>query len=377
MSEIRREVELARKFGLPAEFVARVPLPFRTAGRRRLPRPGAVQSRRAIWWAWRRPCARRAAASTSGALRDRRQEEEPSLGRERGQASHPRAARDPGVAHADRPPGALRRHHAAALPHRDGVPRARGRGRRHVHRRRRSDALAAHGRATRKGPLLVVLASQVSDRSRRRRRRAVSTRSSGGCARTFPPRGRRAGAGSTRTTIRPITWPYAGALPRPQGLYVAVGFGGWGISNGAAAGLLIAEQVQGRKHPWSALYAPERRARNPMSAATRTRRCSTSPDLRPGEGGVITRGKRKIAVCKARERPPPRVLRRVHARGLHRDVEQCRPHVAVSVPRLDLRRRRQRAARSGDETVEAGETSAQLTRTAVRPNVSPRAPVAA
>ena len=38
------------------------------------------------------------------------------------------------------------------------------------------------------------------------------------------------------------------------GLYVATGFNGWGISNGTAAAMLIADQVQDRANPWSELY---------------------------------------------------------------------------------------------------------------------------
>ena len=37
-------------------------------------------------------------------------------------------------------------------------------------------------------------------------------------------------------------------------MYVATGFNGWGISNGAAAALLIADQIQGIDTPWGALY---------------------------------------------------------------------------------------------------------------------------
>jgi glycine/D-amino acid oxidase-like deaminating enzyme/nitrite reductase/ring-hydroxylating ferredoxin subunit len=93
--------------------------------------------------------------------------------------------------------------------------------------------------------------------------------------------------------------PFAGALTKAKGLYVATGFGGWGISNGTAAALLIAEQVQGRQHPWAKLYAPERRAKKSNKGGDTHTPLLDVDDLRPGDGGVITRGKRKIAVYKS------------------------------------------------------------------------------
>lgn len=54
--------------------------------------------------------------------------------------------------------------------------------------------------------------------------------------------------------------PYAGSLgQKAPGLYVATGFNAWGISNGTAAAMLIADQIVGRSNPWAALYDPELR----------------------------------------------------------------------------------------------------------------------
>ena len=92
--------------------------------------------------------------------------------------------------------------------------------------------------------------------------------------------------------------PFAGAMKKAKGLYVATGFGGWGISNGTAAGLLIADQIQGRRHPWAELYAPERRAKKANAGGDTHTPLLDVGALRPGDGGVITRGKQKIAVCK-------------------------------------------------------------------------------
>ncbi|WP_267243437.1 FAD-dependent oxidoreductase [Streptomyces sp. PR69] len=54
--------------------------------------------------------------------------------------------------------------------------------------------------------------------------------------------------------------PYVGHIhPGTQHVYVATGFGGWGISNGVAAGKLIAAHVAGRpRPPWTELFDPRR-----------------------------------------------------------------------------------------------------------------------
>jgi glycine/D-amino acid oxidase-like deaminating enzyme/nitrite reductase/ring-hydroxylating ferredoxin subunit len=53
--------------------------------------------------------------------------------------------------------------------------------------------------------------------------------------------------------------PYVGRLgDETSRLYVATGFGGWGLTNGSLSGLLVADAVLGRENPWSALYDPAR-----------------------------------------------------------------------------------------------------------------------
>ena len=44
------------------------------------------------------------------------------------------------------------------------------------------------------------------------------------------------------------------------GLYVATGFNGWGISNGTAAGISIADQIRGQPNSWASIYDPTRRS---------------------------------------------------------------------------------------------------------------------
>ncbi len=54
--------------------------------------------------------------------------------------------------------------------------------------------------------------------------------------------------------------PYVGELRRATGLYVATGFSAWGISNGTAAGILIAKQVLGEQPDWAVLCNPRTRS---------------------------------------------------------------------------------------------------------------------
>lgn len=95
--------------------------------------------------------------------------------------------------------------------------------------------------------------------------------------------------------------PFVGTPSKKEpGLYIATGFNGWGISNGAAAGMLIADQIRGRANPWGILYDPTRRARKDFNKGGDSQSYVASlKGIRPGEGGVIKLGKSNIAVRKA------------------------------------------------------------------------------
>jgi glycine/D-amino acid oxidase-like deaminating enzyme/nitrite reductase/ring-hydroxylating ferredoxin subunit len=100
--------------------------------------------------------------------------------------------------------------------------------------------------------------------------------------------------------------PYAGDLgKKAPGMYVATGFNGWGISNGTAAAMLIADQVQEVPNPWRALYNPTRRAPKHFNAGGDSQSVVDAlDDIKPGEGGVIAQGKQKIAVWKDADGTP-------------------------------------------------------------------------
>jgi len=94
--------------------------------------------------------------------------------------------------------------------------------------------------------------------------------------------------------------PFAGELSRnARRMYVAGGFYGWGISNGTAAAILIADQVQEQANPWRRLYNPTRSAPKNFNAGGESRSfVDTIDEIAPGAGGVIERGDAKLAVWK-------------------------------------------------------------------------------
>jgi glycine/D-amino acid oxidase-like deaminating enzyme/nitrite reductase/ring-hydroxylating ferredoxin subunit len=95
--------------------------------------------------------------------------------------------------------------------------------------------------------------------------------------------------------------PYAG-MPDPakaQGFHIATGFNGWGITNGTATGLMIAETIMGRPSPWAELYDPARPYPEDFHRDGDSQSIIASiDDIMPGQGGVIVKGEDKLAVYK-------------------------------------------------------------------------------
>ena len=94
--------------------------------------------------------------------------------------------------------------------------------------------------------------------------------------------------------------PYAGELTRRANrMYVGTGFNGWGISNGTAAAMLIADQVQEIENPWRKLYDPTRAAPKDFNKGGDSQSMVDAlDDIKAGSGGVIEQGKTKLAVWK-------------------------------------------------------------------------------
>ncbi|HEX7076728.1 MAG TPA: FAD-dependent oxidoreductase [Hyphomicrobiaceae bacterium] len=94
--------------------------------------------------------------------------------------------------------------------------------------------------------------------------------------------------------------PYVGApSAKEPGLYIATGFNAWGITNGTAAGLLVADQVLGRENPSAALYDPTRPLPKSFHKGGKTQsKAADVSSIRLGEGGVVQIGDETFAVHK-------------------------------------------------------------------------------
>jgi glycine/D-amino acid oxidase-like deaminating enzyme/nitrite reductase/ring-hydroxylating ferredoxin subunit len=93
--------------------------------------------------------------------------------------------------------------------------------------------------------------------------------------------------------------PMAG-LPDPRkspGYFIATGFNGWGITNGTAAGMMIADLIIKGESPWQELYDPSRPVPKDFHKDGDSQSIVRSEaDIRPGEGGVIVKDGEKVAM---------------------------------------------------------------------------------
>jgi glycine/D-amino acid oxidase-like deaminating enzyme/nitrite reductase/ring-hydroxylating ferredoxin subunit len=86
---------------------------------------------------------------------------------------------------------------------------------------------------------------------------------------------------------------------KARDLYVATGFNGWGISNGTAAGIAIADQICGRPNSWAGVYDPTRQSKKDFNQGGDTQSSVPGLDAIPaGQGGVLKYGKQQLAVWK-------------------------------------------------------------------------------
>jgi glycine/D-amino acid oxidase-like deaminating enzyme len=99
--------------------------------------------------------------------------------------------------------------------------------------------------------------------------------------------------------------PYVGGYtPTSRHLWVATGFGQWGMTNGTLAGLLLRDRITGADNPWTELYDPARTTLRQSAGAfvrdnatvakhfigdrLRAALTDTPTDLPPGHGAVCT-----------------------------------------------------------------------------------------
>ncbi|RDI69676.1 FAD-dependent oxidoreductase [Halopelagius longus] len=75
---------------------------------------------------------------------------------------------------------------------------------------------------------------------------------------------------STQDYGTPDRIPFVGrAGPGTDGVYVGTGFGGWGMTNGTAAGELLADLALGRSNPYEGVYDPTRVSKSSAKKAVK------------------------------------------------------------------------------------------------------------
>lgn len=130
--------------------------------------------------------------------------------------------------------------------------------------------------------------------------------------------------------------PYAGVYhPGARGLWVATGFAKWGLAGGTAAALVVDAALAGDPHPWAPAMDPGRFTPRASAVSLTTVNASVmahlagdrlstlvrggddADDLAPGEGRVVRRGGRPVAVS----RTPDGVRREVSATCTHLGCE--------------------------------------------------------
>ncbi|MFH9399656.1 FAD-dependent oxidoreductase [Streptomyces sp. NPDC017638] len=127
------------------------------------------------------------------------------------------------------------------------------------------------------------------------------------------------------TDTVPLVGPFH---PAARHTYVATGFGGWGLSGGIMAGLLLTALITGRDCLWRGLYDPRRLKSVVREAPSllktqaevarhfvgdRLKPPASAADLAPGDGALVRRGGERLAV----HRDDEGVLHAVSARCTH------------------------------------------------------------
>jgi glycine/D-amino acid oxidase-like deaminating enzyme/nitrite reductase/ring-hydroxylating ferredoxin subunit len=109
--------------------------------------------------------------------------------------------------------------------------------------------------------------------------------------------------------------PYVGHLwPLSDRILTATGFRKWGLANGTAAALMLADQISGRPNPWAETFDSVRL--KPLAAGPgvikeglqdaalligdRIRKRGGAANLKPGEGRVVAVGRRQVALSRDR-----------------------------------------------------------------------------
>lgn len=106
--------------------------------------------------------------------------------------------------------------------------------------------------------------------------------------------------------------PYIGRLSRAHDdLFVATGFGKWGMTNGVVAAMILSDQILGRQNAWAQVFdskriTPQASAKDFIQENANVAKMflgdrlshpqkTTAEELAPGEGGVVSVGGKKAA----------------------------------------------------------------------------------
>ena len=191
--------------------------------------------------------------------------------------------------------------------------------------------------------------------------RSASTISSDGFGPTFL-RGEVAWRWVNEDYDSPDRVPYAGELGKSApGMYVATGFNGWGISNGTAAAMLIADQVQGVANPWRALYNPTRRRAEALQSRRRQSVDASTRSMRSSRAKAASSSRARRRSRSGRTPPASRTrFPRCTHMGCTVTWNNADLHVGLPVPRLDVHARGRGHSRAGDGTAEAGARARHL-----------------
>ena len=146
--------------------------------------------------------------------------------------------------------------------------------------------------------------------------------------------------------------PYVGRLSRSmKRVFVATGFGGWGMTNGTASAMLLSDLIQGRANPWKELYTPRRAQLLPnvghvISEGAQAAAQFVGGHLRPGshdiaaiapgDARIIQQGLQEAGGLSRSERQSACGLANLHTPQMCRAVEQRRDQLGLSLPRIAL-----------------------------------------
>ncbi|AIE84464.1 oxidoreductase [Fimbriimonas ginsengisoli Gsoil 348] len=108
--------------------------------------------------------------------------------------------------------------------------------------------------------------------------------------------------------------PYIGRLmPTSEHVFVATGFGGWGMTNSTVSGMLLRDLILGRENPWADVYDPNRMGLEAVSGSAKHIGSVAShfvgdrhadgeiASLRPGEGMIVHSDEGKVAAYRAED----------------------------------------------------------------------------